>query len=109
MGEYVIRVLVAFEDTYRAYREIVAVGLRILHRYEVETSTIEALEGEIFRFRPKVVICYGHEDVGEEGVFGWIELSVNPAEPTKVRLGKRRWELTNPDLEELAEIIEQVG
>jgi len=99
---------VAFEDTYRAYREVLAAGLRMLHHYEVETSTIEALEGEIVRFRPKVVICYGHEDVGRQDVFVWIELSVNLAEPTKVRLGKRCWELTNPDLEELAEIIEQV-
>ena len=100
--------LVAFEDNYRAYREVVAVGLRILHHYEVETCAIETLEGEIERFRPKVVICYGHEDVGEESVFGWIGLDVNPSEPTKVRVGERRWELTNPDLEELAEIIGQV-
>ena len=98
----------ALEDNYRAYREVLAVGLRMLYHYEVETRTIEALEGEIERFRPDVVVCYGHEDVGEEGVFGWIGLNVNPAKPTKVRLGRRRWELTNPDLEELAEIIGQV-
>jgi hypothetical protein len=101
-------VLVAFEDTYRAYREIAAACLRIIYDCEVETCTIGALEGEIERLRPKVVICDGLADVEEKGVFAWIELSVDPAEPTKVRLGKRRWELTNPDLQDLIEIIDQV-
>jgi hypothetical protein len=97
---------VAFEDDYRAYREVLAVGLRILlDRYEVATSTMGALEEEIERFRPKVVICGGPENVEAAGVLGWIELDVNPTEPTKVRLGECRWELTNPDLDALVGVL----
>ena len=101
-----MRVLVAFEDDYRAYREVLAVGLRILHdRYEVTTSTIGELEEVIQRFRPDVVICGGPEDAEAADVFGRIELNVDPTERTKVRLGACRWESTNPDLEALAGII----
>ena len=101
-----MRVLVAFEDDYRAYREVLAVGFRILHdQYEVTTSTIGELEEAIQRFRPDVVICGGPEDAEAAGVLGWIELNVDPTKPTKVRLGACRWEQTNPDLEALAGIL----
>jgi hypothetical protein len=101
-----MRVLVAFEDDYRAYREVIAVGLRILHdQIEATTSTIGELEEVIQRFRPDVVICGGPEDAEAADVFGRIELNVDPTERTKVRLGACRWESTNPDLEALAGII----
>ena len=103
-----MRVLVAFEDGYRAYREVLAAGLRILYdRYEVATSTVEALAEQIERFRPDVVICGGPEDAVVAGVSCWIELNVVPTEPTKVRLGESRWEQTNPELEALVGIIEK--
>jgi hypothetical protein len=108
-----VRVLVAFEDDYRAYREVIAAGLRIHHdQYEVATSTVEALAEQIERFCPDVVIGGGAEDGGAEdaevaGVLCWIELTVVPTELTKVRLGECRWEMTNPQLETLVGIIEK--
>ena len=103
-----MRVLVVFEDDYRAYREVIAAGLRILHdQYEVETSTLEGLAEQIEWFCPEVVIGGGPDYAEVAGVLCWIELNVVPTEPTKVRLGERRWELGNPHLEELLEIIEK--
>jgi hypothetical protein len=103
-----MRVLVVFEDGYRAYREVIAAGLRILHeQYEVETSTLEGLAEQLERVRPDVVICGGPEDVEGAGVSCWIELNLDPTEPTKVRLGECRWELHNPQLEMLVGIIEK--
>jgi hypothetical protein len=103
-----MRVLVVFDDDYRAYREVIAAGLRILHdQYEVETSSVEALVEQIERFCPDVVICGGPQDEDIAGVLCWIELNVYPTEPTNVRLGECRWELSNPQLEALVGIIEK--
>ena len=78
----------------------------MLHdQIEATTSTIGELEEAIQRFRPDVVICGGPEDAEAADVLGWIELNVYPTEPTKVRLGACRWELTNPDLGALIEIV----
>ncbi len=100
----------ALEDDYRAYREMIAAGLRILRPgAEVENTTIEALEEELERFDPQVIICSGHEDVESSDRLAWIELSLDPTQPTKVRVGGRCLERTNPTVEELLEVIDEVG
>jgi hypothetical protein len=59
VGETVqMRVLVAFGDEHRAYREVIAAGIRILRpRTDVATATPAEIEGEIGRFDPQVVVC----------------------------------------------------
>jgi hypothetical protein len=104
-----IRVLVALEDNYRTYRETIAISLRILRPdIKVETSALEALEEELERFDPQVVICSGREEVESDGTPAWIELSLEPTQPTKIRVGERYLERTNPTLSELAEIIDEL-
>jgi hypothetical protein len=107
-GDSEIRVLVALEDDYRAHRETIAVVLRILRPdIEVETAPLEALEEELERFDAQVVICSGHEEVESDGILAWIELSLGHMEPTKIRVGERFIEQTNPTLRELLELIEE--
>lgn len=107
-GDSEIRVLVALEDDYRVYRETIAVGLRILRPgIEVETALLEALEEELERFDPQVVICSGHEEVESDGILAWIELSPDHMKPTKIRVGERLTERTNPTLRELLELIDE--
>jgi hypothetical protein len=53
-----MRILVSFEDNYRAYRNEIAAGTRILRPHaEVETTDPGALEEETTRLEPEVVIC----------------------------------------------------
>jgi hypothetical protein len=105
-----MRALVALGDDFRAYRETIAAGLRILRPgVEVESASIEALEEELERLAPQVVVCGGHEEVGSDGVLAWIELSLDPTEPTRIRVGERRSERTNPTLRELVEIIDELA
>ena len=107
-GDSEIRVLVALEEDYRVYRETIAVALRILRPdIEVETAPLEALEEELERFDAQVVICSGHEEVESDGILAWIELSLGHMEPTKIRVGERFIEQTNPTLRELLELIEE--
>ena len=104
-----IRILVALEDDYRAYREVIAASIRILRPHaEVETAALEALEGELERFDPQVVICGGHEDVEVDSRPAWIELSLDPTQPTKISVGARYLERINPGVEALVEVIDEL-
>jgi hypothetical protein len=97
---------VAFEDNYHAYRETIAAVLRILRpEAEVKSTTLEELEGELERFDPEVVICSGHKEVESGTRLVWIELPVDPTMPTKISVGGRDFERTNPTVEELLEVI----
>jgi hypothetical protein len=99
---------VALEDDYRVYRETIAVGLRVLRPdIEVETAPLEALEEELERFDPQVVICSAHEGVESVGILAWIELSLDSMKPTKIRVGERLIERPNPTLRELLELIDE--
>jgi hypothetical protein len=51
-------VLVAFEDQYRVYREVIGAGIRVLRpQVEVTTTDLDDLEAEVARLDPQVVIC----------------------------------------------------
>ena len=104
-----IRVLVALEDDYRAYREMIATTLRFLRpEAKVESAALERLEEDLGRFDPQVVICNGHKDLEPDGSRAWIELSMNPTLPAKISVGGRYFELTNPSVEALLEVIDEV-
>ena len=104
-----MRVLVAFEDDYRAYREVIAAGIGVLRpRTEVRTANPDALEEELERFKPQVVICGRPESAGPSDVPAWIELPLDPLRPGRIRVGDRRWESTNPTLDVLLGVIDEV-
>ena len=98
----------ALEDVYRVYRETIAVGLRVLRPgIEVESAPLEEFEKKLKRFDPQVVICSGHEEVESDDILAWIELPLDHMKPTKIRVGERRIERSNPTLRELLELIEE--
>ncbi len=100
----------ALEDDYRAYRETLASVLGVLRpSAKVQSTTIEALEEELERLDPQVVICSGHEDVELCGTFAWVDLSLDPTRPTKISVGGRSLELSNPTVEDLLSVIDGVG
>jgi hypothetical protein len=100
---------VAFESDYRAYRDMLAVGIRILRpRSEVETANLETVEEEVKRFEPQVLICSLPEPVDSGDWAAWVELSMDPTRPTRISIGGRYCEWTNPTLEDLLGIIDKV-
>ncbi len=104
-----MRVLVAFEDDYRAYREVIAAGIGVLRpRAEVRTANPDALEEELKRFKPHVVICDRPDAAAPNDVPAWIELPLDPLRPSRIHVGDRRWESTNPTLEVLLGVIDEV-
>lgn len=109
VGETVqTRVLVAFGEEHRAYRGVIAAGIRILRpRAEVAVSTPAGLEGEIARFDPRVVVCGapGPADSGDRPA--WVELDLRLGRPARVRVGVRRREISHPTLGDLLRIVDE--
>jgi hypothetical protein len=104
-----MRVLVALEDDYRLYREMLAAGLRIRRSgAEVQSAPLEALEEGLERFDPRVIVCSGHKDVESNDGRVWIELFLESPLPAKVSAGVgRSFELADPTLEKLLEVIDE--
>jgi hypothetical protein len=52
-----IRVLVAFDDQYNTYREVIASAIQVLRpQVEVSTTGLDGLEAQVARLNPRVVI-----------------------------------------------------
>ena len=50
--------LVAFEDQYRAYREVIGAAIQVLRpQVEATTTGLDDLEAEVARLDPQLVIC----------------------------------------------------
>ncbi|MDP8929315.1 MAG: hypothetical protein M3O70_12285 [Actinomycetota bacterium] len=104
-----MRILVSFEPGYLAYQGAIAASIRILRPHaEVQTATLDALGEEVERFDPELVICSRPNTVDPGGRIAWVELSLEPTRPSNICVGGRYSEPTNPTLEMLLEVIDEV-
>ncbi len=102
------RVLVALEDEYRAYREVLAAGIKASRpEVEVETTVPADVGAKKASFEPQVVISSSAEvtDVGD--TIAWVTLATDPSRPTKVRLREQRFEHSNPNFVELLDLVDE--
>ncbi|MGI8909975.1 MAG: hypothetical protein ACR2JR_05385 [Rubrobacteraceae bacterium] len=103
-----MRILVAYGDEHRVYREVIASGIRLLRpENAVATCTQGELGSELERFDPQVVICDLPETAEPGDRLAWIELPLETLRPTKVRIGGRHRECTHLLLEGLLELIDE--
>lgn len=96
------------EELYRAYREVIAVGIHALRpQTEVTSVRLEELEEALARIDPDVVITSvaARPEYGER--LAWVELSVDPGQPTISCVGGRYSERYNPGLDVLLEIVDE--
>ena len=115
-----MRILVAFDEAYRAYGEFIDAAIRRRRRAQtdapLEDVQVErtvgpgALEEAMRRSEFHLVIC-GSLVVPDNNPIdampaAWIELSVDPQRPSRFRLGEQRWETLNPSLEELVSVVD---
>jgi len=104
-----IRVLLAYEDEYRSYRDVIAAGIKILRPHvEVDTSSLESLGERIERFDPHLVICSLPNTVTPGDWPAWVEISVNPLQPSTICVGGRCSKRATHSLEQLLEVIDEV-
>jgi len=105
-----IKILVAFDDDYRAYQGTLAATIRILRPDgEVMAVEPEKMRGVAKRFGPDIVISsrFYDEDLGD--VRAWIKLALDPTQSTEVRVDGQHSEMINPTLDKLLVIIEEVA
>ena len=104
-----IRILVSFEDGFHAYRDTIAAAIRIV-RPDAEVVTVEPgdIRATAKRFRPDVIIGSPLTRADVEGVPAWVELSLDPAKPSRVNVNGCYSETVNPTLDKLLVIMDDV-
>jgi hypothetical protein len=104
-----MKVLLAFKEEYRVYIEAMAAAIREF-RSEVEVVVAEVgkLESEGKRFDPHLIIASPPLPTNPaDQRLASIELSPEPNQPSRFRVGKRRWEPTNPTLGEILSVVDE--
>jgi hypothetical protein len=103
------RVLIAFEDEYRTYREFMVSAVRTERPHiEVAATGLEALGEEVVRFDPHLVICSRPNTVESGDRPAWVELPPEPDRLAKFCLDGERSEASNPALGELLQTIDEL-
>ena len=102
--------LVALENSYRTYRDVIAAAIKI-SRPDVEVESVElaTLEEKVRTFNPHVVICSlpATADLGD--VPGLVELSLDLSHPTVVTIKGRHVEQSHHmRLEHLLKVLDEV-
>lgn len=101
----------AFEDDYRAYREVIAAGIAVLRpNTEVATTRPQELAHQMARFDPHVVVCTQSAQATSPppAPVAWIKVPTDPTQPTEVLLGERRWTSSGLTLDALLAVIDEV-
>jgi hypothetical protein len=107
-----MRVLVAMQEDYGIYRDVMAGSLRAM-RPCLEVVTADPMEFEelLESFKPQVVICGGRSFARREGPIAWVDLAFDS--PAPLQRPARIWidgcyrEILNPGFEDLISLIDE--
>ena len=85
-----MRVLVAIEEEYRSYREVIAACIRILRPHvEVSTTAPEGLEQKVASFEPQLIVSSRPKTAIPSPPIVWIRVPTEaPTRPTEIWLGE---------------------
>jgi hypothetical protein len=108
-----MRVLIAMEDSYWSYRDVIAGCLMAMRpRLEVATATPEDFGERLESFEPQVVICGGQNFARSEGPLVWMDLAFDSAVPLQrkahIWLDGSCRRMPNPGIEDLISVIDEV-
>lgn len=108
-----MRVLVAFEENYRAYGDAIVRAIRNTYpRLEVlAVADLRELEAEVALFDPHLVITSRSSShpaplASRRGRLSRVKLSVDPNQPSLLCMDGQVRESLNPSLEELLDVVE---
>ena len=103
-----MHLLVAFEDEYRVYQDVIVSTISIL-RPHVEVSLVDpgVLEEEVSRLCPHLVIS-SRPRAGHAGsVLAWLRAPTGPHRSAELWRGEERGELLEVGLEALLRIVDE--
>jgi hypothetical protein len=104
-----MRVLVAYENDKRIYRDAVTMGIQHARPHvEVTVVDLQTLEEGVARFAPHLVICSPSIQIDPvmSCRVAWVELSPHPERPSKICVEEQPRELLNPSFEELIAVVD---
>ena len=82
-----IRILVAFEDHYRTYREVIAAAMQVLRpQVEVSTTDLDGLEAQLARLNPRVVISSQNRPASLRPGVTWVQVPLEVGPRTQVTM-----------------------
>lgn len=103
-----LRVLVAFEDGYRSYRQTIARVLETLRPHaEVTLAGLEALEDEIKLTAPHLVICSQPGAGAAAHTMAWVELPNDPWRPASICIEGSCSRVSNAALDDLLAAVDR--
>lgn len=105
-----IRILLAFEEDYRSYREVIAATIRVLRPHvEVSTTDPEGLEREVARLRPQLIVSCRPKATFRPPTMAWIKVaSDKPTQPSEVWFGQDRWETVDPVIKTITQTVDSI-
>ncbi len=104
-----MRILIAYEESHRLYGYALQNAIK-MHRPHLAVEIAdepEALEAEVERLNPHLVISNRLNTVDPGGRVAWLRLSHEPDEESDICLDGETSRLSNPGLEELLRIIDE--
>ena len=107
-----MRVLLAFEQDYRVYLEAIAKAIHTFRsHHQVALTKTQELEAQVERFDPHLVICSLPipSNPVDPQLIASIELSPEPEQASRFRVGERHWESTNPALGEILSVVDETN
>jgi hypothetical protein len=105
-----VRVLVAYGESHRSYREVLAEAIRVsLPDVEVVACGLDSIGEEMVRLEPHVVVCEAPNTVDADIRPAWVELPVDPERPARICIDGQRSEVTNLAFEELLSVVDRAA
>ena len=108
-----VRVLVAFEDLRRVYRDAFVKAIRDLRpALTVRSASLNELERALKRFDPDVVVCSRPNGYHLAGHGAWVHIPTDDRTGDDERLAEicldgERWRTDGPPLSELLAVIDE--
>jgi hypothetical protein len=103
-----MRVLIAYEERHHIYGDAVEDLLRRCRPHiSVMNVPLEELEDQLLRFVRHLVVSSESNTVDPGGMAAWIELSPQPAEPSRACISGRHAEFGNPGLAMLLVVVDE--
>ena len=107
-----MRILLAFEEEYRVYIDAIAKAIHAFRsHHEVALTNTQELEAKVERFDPQLVICSSPipSNPVEPQLIASMELSPEPDQASRFRVGERHWESTNPTLGQTLSVVDETN
>ena len=103
-----MKVLVAYEDNYRFYRQVIARAIGNLRpQLEVRCVGLEKLERELVLFDPHAVVSGQASGLDPGNRTAWVELTVEPSYPADIRLDGGHTKTENPTLADVLSVLDE--